>query len=705
MQEMTGRDNEIEQKEMPKTGLVVCGCGGKISDALDLDYITRTAEQIPRIVYVHTEAFPCSKEGRERLAEAIRRHKLERVIVAGCTPRLVEDLFQRTAESAALPGVFLEVVDIREQCAYVHADQAAASVKAIGLIAMEAARLSMLHPGAATISERIHSALVVGGGLEALTVALSLAENHIPVTLVDPQEESRSELFSNPTRAALLLEMTRDRVQQHALIHNLKGWRVREVAGSAGNYRLVLEKDGDKLPVQTGVVIVAAGAYPRPFNGRHWYDRSRVVTQIEYQAELRNAIRASNGAALSNLVIILCGEEPALRRCSRVCCVAGIRQALETIDLNPDAHITILFRELCLDVDEGAGKSLFEDAKAQGITFIRYTGEKPPTIGDRMVECIDQSTGERVSLPFDRVVLSTPLEPHDRLKSLSALLHLPAAADGFVIEPRYRLRPEQRPNGGIYVTGGAHQPVSLSEALYQAYLTAGRAIQFLKQEKTAVTAAPVEIDERLCSGCATCVQSCLERAIFMKRRDGYLSLAAVEAGRCIRCGNCVVACPVKAISLPGWEDSAILAQMQAAFQEGAAAGPKIFVFACEWSAYAAADLSGVKHLAYPINIRILRMNCSARFDPDHVLWALLNDVDGVLLGTCLPGECHYGSGNRYAAERFGALQMQLRERGINSERVQILSLAGDDGAGFAAAVKQFAARLEHPAAIPAKGRD
>ena len=131
------------------------------------------------------------------------------------------------------------------------------------------------------------------------------------------------------------------------------------------------------------------------------------------------------------------------------------------------------------------------------------------------------------------------------------------------------------------------------------------------------------------------------------------------------------------------------AQISAALQTRHDGKPRVVALTCEWSAYGAADMAGARHLDYPSNILILRMNCSARFDPYHILWAFLNGADGVFLGACPPGECHYGVGNLYARERIEKLKTELAAHGINPNRLRLEFLTVDDGLKFAEKVTAF----------------
>jgi heterodisulfide reductase subunit A len=302
---------------------------------------------------------------------------------------------------------------------------------------------------------------------------------------------------------------------------------------------------------------------------------------------------------------------------------------------------------------------------------------------------LDTLTGEPVRVPFDRVVLTMPLIPHENSKTIAALLGLPQDEAGFLAEPRTRLRPGRYADPGIYVLGSAQQPADTAEALFQAYLTSSRATRFLSQEKISVETPVASIDPALCTGCGNCPQVCPTLAIRLEKRDGVLSLSKVDELRCIGCGNCVVVCPVKAITLPGWDNIEIPAQIAAALQSRQDGGVKIVALACEWSAYAAADMAGVRRMSYPANVRVVRMNCSARFDPYHILWAFLNGADGVFLGACPPGECHYGIGNLYARERVEKLKTELTAHNIDLCRLRLEYLTVDGGAKFVQKVTEF----------------
>jgi heterodisulfide reductase subunit A len=535
----------------------------------------------------------------------------------------------------------------------------------------------------------VKAALVIGSGLSALTVALTLAESDIRVILLEGSGMLGGSVPELQERTRQLITEKSEAILRHPMIDTLFNSHLVEISGHPGDYEARIQQGDQTLTYSVGAIIISNNAQTKSLSAARWYDRSRVKTQAEFETELQNAVASGRMLEIKDIVMIFCAEETQLDRCSRICCNTGIRQAIRVKQSNPDANVTVFFRELYLGGIGETYEAELMEARKQGVTFFRYRRDQTPVIGKDSVDVFDTLTGEPVRVPSDRVVLTMPLIPPDDTKTLAALLGLPQDEGGFLAEPRMRLRPGRYTDPGIYVLGSVHQPADTAEALFQAYLSGARAVRFLSQESISLETPIASIDPALCSGCGNCPQVCPTLAIHMTKRESVLSLAKVDELRCIGCGNCVVVCPVKAISLPGWDNIEIPAQITAALQSRQNGGPKIVALACEWSAFGAADMAGVRHLPYPADIRILRMNCSARFDPYHILWAFINGADGVFLGACPPGECHYGVGNLYAAERFEKLKTELKAHGINPRRLHLEYLTVDDGKKFAETVTKF----------------
>lgn len=111
--------------------------------------------------------------------------------------------------------------------------------------------------------------------------------------------------------------------------------------------------------------------------------------------------------------------------------------------------------------------------------------------------------------------------------------------------------------------------------------------------------------------------------------------------------------------------------------------PRIVAFLCNWCSYAGADLAGTSRIQYPTNIRIIRVPCSGRINPQYIIKALQSGADGVLVSGCHPGDCHYISGNLYARRKFVLLKNLLDYIGIEEQRVQFTWVSASEGQRFA----------------------
>lgn len=182
---MRSRSETIEPENGLRTGIFVCHCGGNISDIVDVDAVVRLAAELPGVAVAQSHMFCCSDPGQAAMEEQIREHRLNRVIVAACSPSLHELTFRRAVARSGLNPYLFEHINIREHVSWVVEDREQATRKAFRLIRAAAARVAHLAP----LSKRkipIHpSVLVIGGGVAGLTAARDLASRGIEVTLIE----------------------------------------------------------------------------------------------------------------------------------------------------------------------------------------------------------------------------------------------------------------------------------------------------------------------------------------------------------------------------------------------------------------------------------------------------------------------------------------------------------------------------------------
>ncbi len=130
--------------------------------------------------------------------------------------------------------------------------------------------------------------------------------------------------------------------------------------------------------------------------------------------------------------------------------------------------------------------------------------------------------------------------------------------------------------------------------------------------------------------------------------------------------------------------------------------PRIIAFLCNWCTYTGADLAGTSRLQYPPNIRVIRLMCTGALDPVYVAKALLEGADGVLIGGCHPGDCHYQSGNYKARRRAAILNEILDQMGLEKERIWLRWISASEGQYFADTVTEMVAAIKEMGPNPAK---
>jgi len=123
--------------------------------------------------------------------------------------------------------------------------------------------------------------------------------------------------------------------------------------------------------------------------------------------------------------------------------------------------------------------------------------------------------------------------------------------------------------------------------------------------------------------------------------------------------------------------------------------PKIAAFCCNWCSYAGADLAGTSRIQYPTAVRIIRVNCTGRIDPEFILNALDKGADGVLVSGCHPGDCHYTSGNLKMRARWTLLQIAIEQAGINPDRVRLQWASASEGQKFADGVRELTEKVKN----------
>jgi heterodisulfide reductase subunit A len=693
-------------KEEIRIGVFICDCGFNIGGVVDVPVVVEYAKTLPKVVCAKENLYMCSSAGLNLIKECIKKHKLNRVIVASCTPATHEPVFRNACEEAGLNKYLFEMVNIREHCSWVHMQQPKeATEKAKDLVRMAVAKASFFESQIEPELEINPSALVIGGGIAGMTAAMSLARQGFNVHLVEKEAELGGMLRYlhklQPTErdASEILREAVATVKANSNIHLHMSTLVEEVKGFIGNFDVTLQKSGsnEHAQINVGTIIVATGAEDfKPVEMYGYKENENVITQLELEQLLKRG-KLKNP---KRVVIIQCvgaREKTGRTYCSRICCMVALNNALLLKKLYPDVEINILFRDL---QTYGEYEDFYREARAKFINFIRYDMDRPPKItskpdGKLAVTVYDAYLDAVIEIDSDLVVLSVPLVQHEDGKKLSSTLKVPLGVDGFFFEAHPKLRPVDFASDGIYVCGTAHGPKDVNESIAQACAAASRAGIPMATKRIKAEAVKATVEKDICVTCDACVVSCIFNAI----EASSFGLPNIIEANCKGCGVCAAECPMGAMQLIHFTDRQIVAAIEALLKPkklaslGDGFDPIILCFACQWCSYGAADLAGVSRIQYPPNVRILRVPCSGRVDVLHVLKAFQNGADGVIITGCLIGDCHYVDGNVKARSRVEVMKKSLPALDINPERLEIDYASSSEGQKFATMMTNFVEKI------------
>jgi heterodisulfide reductase subunit A-like polyferredoxin len=240
-------ERDLNHEEL-RVGVFVCHCGSNIAGFLDVAKVAEYATTLPGVVHAEQNLYSCSQDSIAHIAEQVNELNLNRVVVASCTPLTHEPLFQDTIRSVGLNEHLFEMANIRNQCSWVHSHEwDTATEKAKDLVRMAVAKATVLEPLHKSPVPVTQSALVIGGGVAGMTVAVSLAEKGFPVNLIEREAELGGNLkhvryftdFGSPEPQAYLADLV-ERVANDPLINVHLETELVETAGFQGNFSSVL---------------------------------------------------------------------------------------------------------------------------------------------------------------------------------------------------------------------------------------------------------------------------------------------------------------------------------------------------------------------------------------------------------------------------------------------------------------------------------
>ncbi len=655
------------KEEKPKVGVFICHCGNNIAGTVNVKEVAKYAKKLPGVAYSTDYIYMCSDPGQNLIKECIKKHGLNRIVVAACSPRMHEETFRRAVKSANINPYLFEIANIREQCSWVHMNQKkAATEKAKALVAASISKNLLNEPLDPFTVEVEKSVLVVGGGIAGIQSSLDLAEQGFQVYLVERTPSLGGHMaqldktFPTLDCSSCILTPKMVDVSRHENIRLYTYSEIKSIEGTVGNFNVTIQKKpryvnedlckacgicADKCPITlpnefdqgigkrkaiyvsfpqavplkytidpdnclyhkkgicrvcekfcpekaiffeqksediqitVGAIIIATGYDLYDCSQKYEYgygEFSNILTNLDFERLLSASgptsgkiLRSSDQKSPRKVAFLQCvgsRDVNANEYCSRVCCMASLKQAHQIKEKDPEAEVVIFYTDLrCF----GKGYEEFLGrVQSEGVKLIRGRVAEIHELPSKQLMLRYENTylGQIYEDELDLVVLAAGLEPSQNA-NLKNLLKLSTSPDGFLAEAHPKLRPVETFTDGIYICGAAQGPKDIPDTVAQASAAASRAASLLAPGIVNVEPIVAETNQDLCSGCGICKQVCFYDAIELETQDGK-KRSKVNPVLCKGCGVCGAACPSSAITMYHFSDKQLKAEIKAILTTG-----------------------------------------------------------------------------------------------------------------------------------------
>ena len=555
------------QGERPRVGVFVCSCGTNIAGTVDVAQVAEYAKTLPYVEFVANNLFSCSQDTQNKISEIIKEKNLNRVVVAACTPKTHEGLFQETLLAAGLNKYLFEMANIRNHNSWVHKNEPeVATQKAKDLIRMSVAKVALFQPLEEAELQVNQTAMVLGGGISGMTTALSLSKQGYTTHVVERSDALGGQAVKlyrtakgeniQERLATLIAEVNSDSKITVHLNTNLT-----DVQGFVGNFDSTLTTNGNTIALKHGVAIMATGAYPYQPTEYSYGKDPRIVTSQELDKKF-----IDNDPSISNVksaVFIQCvgSRNPERPYCSRLCCTHTVENAIELKKRNSNVNVYVLYRDIRT---YGEREYLYKEARELGVIFIRHSLDRLPQLsidgGKIMIKTTDHVLHRPLEIEADLVSLATAILPY-RDETVAQFFKLPMNDNGFFVERHAKLGPSEFATDGVFLCGMAHYPKPIDEAVSQAKAAASRAITLLARETIHTNGQIASVNTALCSSCGVCVSVCPYSAPSFIEDGRDAGKAKINPVLCKGCGLCVGSCRSGAINHRGFDTDQIFAQL------------------------------------------------------------------------------------------------------------------------------------------------
>ncbi len=553
--------------ERPRIGVFVCRCGINIAGVVDVPAVSKYAATLPYVEYFTDNLYSCAQDTQETMTQIIKQKNLNRVVVAACTPKTHEPLFQETLINAGLNKYLFEMCNIRNQDSWVHKNNPdLATEKAKDLVRMAVSKVALMQPLEEAELEVNQTALVIGGGIAGMSAAKTLALQGYETHIIEKSDVLGGQALN------LFKTISGDDVQKKlsGLISDIKendkvqvhlNTELTDVDGFVGNFKSTLSSGDTTTELEYGVAVVATGAAALKPAEYHYGDDPRILTSLELDRKFMDQDPSLKD--VSSAVFIQCvgSREPERPYCSRVCCTHAIDNALELKKINPEMNVYVLYRDIRT---YGEREYIYREAREKGIIFIRYSLENKPSVeiagDDLIITVTDHVLEQKLEIVTDLLTLASAVVPN-KGDALAQFFKVPLNDDGFFVEKHAKLGPSEFSTDGVFLCGLAHYPKPIDESIVQGRAAASRAVTLLARKTIHTSGAVAETVPMHCSSCKVCISICPYSAPSLIEEGPFTGKAKINPVLCKGCGLCVASCRSGAIKLKGFDNDQIFAQI------------------------------------------------------------------------------------------------------------------------------------------------
>jgi heterodisulfide reductase subunit A len=553
--------------ERPRIGVFVCNCGINIGSVVNVPAVRDYAKTLPYVEYVADNLYSCSQDTQDTMAQVIKANALNRIVVAACTPKTHEPLFQETLVSAGLNKYLFEMTNIRNQDSWVHKDNPQeATDKAKDLVRMAVAKVALMESLPEAMLDINQRALVVGGGISGMVAAKTLSDQGYDVEIVEraPMLGGQALNLYKTWQDEEIQKNLGDLVQSVQADKKIRvhlGAELTQVEGFVGSFKSTLQAGTLQGTIEHGITVLATGCYESKPE-EYLYGKSPLV-MTHQELDRRFIDHDASLKKIQTAVFIQCvgSREPQRPYCSRVCCTHSIESALHLKELNPAMDVYILNRDIRT---YGERELLYRKAREAGIVFIRFSVSQKPKVSAGKegleIEVMDHVLQRPILIKADLLALASAIVPYKDEK-LAQFFKVPLSEDGFFVEAHAKLGPSQFATDGVFLCGMAHYPKPIDESVAQAQAAASRAVTLLARKTISVSGMVAYTTPAVCSSCGICVEICPYSAPSFIQKGPFAGKAEVNPVLCKGCGLCVASCRSGALNLKGFEEGQIMAMI------------------------------------------------------------------------------------------------------------------------------------------------